>query len=243
MVGIYIVMFLEILQTLLRVSLVFSILFIAFGFTFHILMRAIPRPNLPVHSPPFYAFLGFKSPLLATLKTLLMAVGDSEFSDTFIIPAEDSYEDTLHFTSITYIILILFIICIPIVVLNLLLGLSLGNIEYVLKTASLKRLSLQVQLHTEIEHKVPKRLLFLRPPCPTYIEYPNRSRHGVFLWLMIFLRWCGMSPTARRPEKQSCKSSAILDEMKMIRAMQTDVDKVKERLVIRIIAPRGTCCF
>lgn len=40
-VGIYVVMFLEILQTLLRVLLVFSILIIAFGLAFYILLPTV----------------------------------------------------------------------------------------------------------------------------------------------------------------------------------------------------------
>lgn len=52
-VGLYVVMFLEILSTLLRVVMVFSVLIIAFGLSFHILLarvelstkRAIIDPN------------------------------------------------------------------------------------------------------------------------------------------------------------------------------------------------------
>lgn len=40
-VGIYVVMFLEILQTLIKVLLVFSILIIAFGFAFYILLSNV----------------------------------------------------------------------------------------------------------------------------------------------------------------------------------------------------------
>lgn len=40
-VGIYVVMFLEILQTLIKVLLVFSILIIAFGFAFFILLSNV----------------------------------------------------------------------------------------------------------------------------------------------------------------------------------------------------------
>ena len=40
-VGIYVVMFLEILQTLIKVLLVFSILIIAFGLAFYILLSKV----------------------------------------------------------------------------------------------------------------------------------------------------------------------------------------------------------
>lgn len=41
MVGIYVVMFLEILQTLIKVLVVFSILIIAFGLAFYILLSQV----------------------------------------------------------------------------------------------------------------------------------------------------------------------------------------------------------
>lgn len=41
MVGIYVVMFLEILQTLIKVLVVFSILIIAFGLAFYILLSRV----------------------------------------------------------------------------------------------------------------------------------------------------------------------------------------------------------
>lgn len=40
-VGIYVVMFLEILQTLIKVLMVFSILIIAFGYAFYILLSKV----------------------------------------------------------------------------------------------------------------------------------------------------------------------------------------------------------
>lgn len=45
-VGIYVVMFLEILQTLIKVLMVFSILIIAFGLAFYILLSRVILPIL-----------------------------------------------------------------------------------------------------------------------------------------------------------------------------------------------------
>lgn len=44
-VGIYVVMFLEILQTLIKVLMVFSILIIAFGLAFYILLSSVRHPR------------------------------------------------------------------------------------------------------------------------------------------------------------------------------------------------------
>lgn len=47
-VGIYVVMFLEILQTLIKVLMVFSILIIAFGLAFYILLSRVSRYGIIV---------------------------------------------------------------------------------------------------------------------------------------------------------------------------------------------------
>ena len=44
-VGIYVVMFLEILYTLLRVLMIFSILIVAFGLAFYILLSNVSQPT------------------------------------------------------------------------------------------------------------------------------------------------------------------------------------------------------
>lgn len=51
-IGIYVVMFLEILQTLIKVLFVFSILIIAFGLAFYILMSKVKYSDSTQHSPP-----------------------------------------------------------------------------------------------------------------------------------------------------------------------------------------------
>lgn len=46
-------------------------------------------------------------------------------------------------------------ILMPILLMNLLIGLAVGDIESVRRNAQLKRLAMQVVLHTELERKLP----------------------------------------------------------------------------------------
>lgn len=50
------------------------------------------------------------------------------------------------------------------------IGLAVGDIESVLKNAKLKRIAMQVQLHTELERKIPQKL----------IEFVDRTEHTVY---------------------------------------------------------------
>lgn len=75
-VGIYVVMFLEILQTLIKVLFIFSILIIAFGLAFYILLSEIHRQN---HT-------SFSTVPLSLFRTFSMMLGEIDFLDTFILP-------------------------------------------------------------------------------------------------------------------------------------------------------------
>lgn len=77
-VGIYVVMFLEILQTLIKVLIVFSILIIAFGLAFFILLSKVQKPQ-PNH-------LSFTTIPMSLMRTFSMMLGEMDFVGTFIQP-------------------------------------------------------------------------------------------------------------------------------------------------------------
>lgn len=77
-IGIYVVMFLEILQTLIKVLMVFSILIIAFGLAFFILLSNIENPQ-PNH-------LSFQTIPMSLMRSFSMMLGEMDFVGTFIQP-------------------------------------------------------------------------------------------------------------------------------------------------------------
>lgn len=138
-VGIYVVMFLEILQTLLKVLMVFSILIIAFGLSFYILLSKGDH-------------LSFKSIPMSLIRTFSMMLGEIDFFGTYVRPyytstPEESVEDgrSLPFPLPTFFILGMFMVLMPILLMNLLIGLAVGDIESVRRNAQLKRLAMQVK--------------------------------------------------------------------------------------------------
>ncbi|XP_063910671.1 transient receptor potential cation channel subfamily A member 1 isoform X3 [Zophobas morio] len=179
-VGIYVVMFLEILQTLIKVLMVFSILIIAFGLAFYILLSRGDH-------------LSFKTIPMSLVRTFSMMLGEIDFLGTYVKPYYLTTEDErsfLPFPLPAFFILGLFMVLMPILLMNLLIGLAVGDIESVRRNAQLKRLAMQVVLHTELERKLPKMLLERVDKCEL-IEYPNDTKCKLGFFDSILRKWFG----------------------------------------------------
>ena len=57
------------------------------------------------------------------------------------------------------IMLLLFALIMPILLMNLLVGLAIGDLMQIQQNARLKRLATQVQIHTNLEKKLPEKLI------------------------------------------------------------------------------------
>ncbi|XP_078542291.1 transient receptor potential cation channel subfamily A member 1 [Lissotriton helveticus] len=155
--GIYIVMFWEILRTLLRIVVLFFFLILAFGLSFFILL---------------YPQTSFSSPYFSLMQTFSMMLGDVNYQDGFLHPL---IEDQMPYEIFSFVHLIMFTLLIPILLMNLLIGLAVGDIAEVQRNAALKRIEMQVNLHTSLEKKLP--YWFLKRVDKTCITvYPNRPR-------------------------------------------------------------------
>ncbi|KAL0280245.1 UNVERIFIED_CONTAM: hypothetical protein PYX00_001595 [Menopon gallinae] len=183
-VGIYVVMFLEILQTLIKVLLVFSILIIAFGLAFYILLSG-------------GAHLSFSTVPMSLMRTFAMMLGEIDFLGTYVNPffRHESISDmperelkSLPYPLPAFFILGLFMVLMPILLMNLLIGLAVGDIESVRRNAQLKRLAMQVVLHTELERKLP-RCLLERVDKMELIEYPNDTKCKLGFLDTILKKW------------------------------------------------------
>jgi transient receptor potential cation channel subfamily A protein 1 len=152
-IGIYIVMFLEVLKTLIVVTSVFFVFIVAFGLTFYVLLY--PTGELYFVTIP-----------RSFLKMAEYLLGELEFE--FYIDRAD-----MPYPGLTWVIVLIMVIFLPIIFMNLLIGLAVGDIEGVRKNAQLKRLAMQVELHMEAERKLPKSLQ-KRLCKETLKEYPNR---------------------------------------------------------------------
>lgn len=71
----------------------------------------------------------FQTPQLAILNVLSMSLGDFNFVDTIIAPLTDGNPLTMHFPEVTLIMFVIFLLFAPMILTNLLVGLS--NIIYI----------------------------------------------------------------------------------------------------------------
>ncbi|XP_012937566.1 transient receptor potential cation channel subfamily A member 1 isoform X2 [Aplysia californica] len=160
--GIYVVMFLEIMKTLVHVVFVFSFLNIAFGLAFYVLLSGEKNE---AHS----------SPSMSVYRTLILLL-EIDFINTFNRQYHDTSSHSLHFDRLTYFFLAVFIFLMPILLINLLIGLAVGDIESVQRGARLKRLATQVKFHAEIED----RFGFLEKFSDAVVEVRRDKTDSVF---------------------------------------------------------------
>ncbi|XP_076027422.1 transient receptor potential cation channel subfamily A member 1b [Genypterus blacodes] len=155
-IGIYVVMFWEIMRTLLRIMMLFLLLVLAFGFAFYALMLNQKE---------------FDTVHLSVMQTFVMMVGELNYQNNFL----DAYlRDELPFGLLTYFIFINFVLLMPILLMNLMIGLAVGDIAEVQRNAALKRMAMQIDLHSALEDKLPYWFM-KRVDKPSVIVYPNRK--------------------------------------------------------------------
>ncbi|KAM6900693.1 transient receptor potential cation channel subfamily A member 1b isoform 1-T1 [Xenentodon cancila] len=136
-VGIYVVMFGEIMKTLFRIVILFLFLMLAFSLAFYALMLNQRE---------------FSTVPLSLIQTFVMMVGELNYQTNFL----DVYlNNELPFGLLTYFIFVQFILLMPILLVNLMIGLAVGDIAEVQRNATLKRIAMQIELHTALEDKLP----------------------------------------------------------------------------------------
>jgi len=129
--GIYVIMFFDILKTFMQFGLVFVIFIVAFGLGFHLLL---------IKQTPFEAVH------YALLKTTVMMTGEFEYEGLI---------ENAQFPQLTYVFFLVFMIIMTIIVVNLLIGLAVDDIQAVQDNAILKRLAMQVELVLDVERLLP----------------------------------------------------------------------------------------
>ncbi|KAK3859862.1 hypothetical protein Pcinc_034051 [Petrolisthes cinctipes] len=157
--GIYVVMFTDILETFLKFSTVFLLFIIAFAFSFYTVLR---------NQGPF------SSCSSSLLKTTVMMIGELEFDSIF----HSGSPSMLPYPEVTYMLFVLFLILMTILVMNLLLGLAVDDIKAVQDQAILKRLAMQTQLVFDVESVIPETLRRMFMVSRKEV-HPN-TRHSFF---------------------------------------------------------------
>ncbi|XP_060240591.1 transient receptor potential cation channel subfamily A member 1 isoform X1 [Meriones unguiculatus] len=212
--GIFIVMLEVIFKTLLRSTGVFIFLLLAFGLSFYVLLNFQDA---------------FSSPLLSLIQTFSMMLGDINYRDAFLEPF---LRKELAYPVLTFGQLIAFTMFVPIVLMNLLIGLAVGDIAEVQKHASLKRIAMQVELHTNLEKKLP--LWYLRKVDQrSTVVYPNRPRHGRMLRFFHYFL-CTQETRQEVPNTDTCLEMEILKQKYRLKDLTSLLEKQHELIKLII---------
>ena len=143
-IGKHIILFQDVLTTILSVVLVFAIQLIAFFFGFHIVFSNNDN---------------FSTPQDALLKNMIMWSGEFDYTDIFFkdLPPQGFGEDwdtghqSVPFPGLTYIIFVYFFLGLSLVALNVLVGLTVDDIRNFLKNADLRKLKMILKYILQIE--------------------------------------------------------------------------------------------
>uniref|UniRef100_A0A6Q2YNW7 Ion transport domain-containing protein n=1 Tax=Esox lucius TaxID=8010 RepID=A0A6Q2YNW7_ESOLU len=201
--GIYVVMFQEIARTLFKILLVFFFLLLAFALVFYAVMlnqRAFRRLDLSL------------------IQVFVMMVGELNYQSNIL----DMYLDNkLPFPFITFYMFLVFVIIMPILLMNMMIGLAVGDIAEVQRSAALKRMAMQIELHTNLEEKMPYWLL-KRVDRPSITIHPNRrcSSDSVRLSVLHFFN----------PGEANEVRSRLMNNTSCSTALEAELLKQKYRL-------------
>lgn len=213
--GIFIVMLEVIMKTLLRSTVVFIFLLLAFGLSFYVLLSIQDA---------------FSSPLLSIIQTFSMMLGDINYRDAFLEPF---LRNELAYPLLSFAQLIIFTMFVPIVLMNLLIGLAVGDIAEVQKHALLKRIAMQVELHTNLEKKLP--LWFLRKvDQKSTTVYPNRRRYGRGLLNVFYYIFCTQEARQEIPNVDTSLEVEILKQKYRLKDLTSLLEKQHELIKLII---------
>ncbi|KAM9198587.1 transient receptor potential cation channel subfamily A member 1 [Dugong dugon] len=213
--GIFIVMLEVIMKTLLRSTVVFIFLLLAFGLSFYVLLNVQDA---------------FSNPLLSIIQIFSMMLGDVNYRDSFLEPF---LRNELSYPILSFIQLITFTMFVPIVLMNLLIGLAVGDIAEVQKHASLKRIAMQVKLHTSLEKKLP--LYFLRKvDQQNIIVYPNRPKYQGGLICIFHYIFSIQEARQETPNDDTSLETEILKQKYRLKDLTSLLEKQHELIKLII---------
>eukprot|EP00116_Pleurobrachia_bachei_P006830 sb/3467092/ len=148
--GVYIVMFIRVLRTFLQIMVILFIFIIAFALSFNMILD-----DTPAFAKVFPAFM----------KTFVMMTGEVEYDGYFVDHAP------LYPWS-TFPLFVIFVIFVPIVFVNLLVGLAVDDIKEVQHRAGLERSVMKISLCFQVENMLPRS--WLKRDMKVKV-FPNRN--------------------------------------------------------------------
>lgn len=136
----------------------------------------------------------------------------------------------LPYPGISYVVYVIFCVCMPIIIKNLLIGLSVGDVNRILQSAKMEQHAMQVELLLELERATPRKVL-RKIWVPYCVEYPNRKR----TWKQKLVEFG--SPKKHSANQQTYVNPALLQISDKVTKLADKVDQQEDKLqnIIRLL--------
>ena len=154
-IGIYVLMLMSITKNVLKVLIICLFFFCAFAFALYILVGSVPELQ----------FTNVGTSLVSSISSALAIIE----LEIFV-----ALESSLRFRVLVFIFYVLLLIMLPIVVINLLIGLSVGDIAQIQADAKINRQLFILTNLARLEQFLSPKVLLLRCNRENYVHYPNR---------------------------------------------------------------------
>ena len=164
-IGIYVRMLITITKNVLKVMVMCINLFCAFAFALYILVGSVPE-------------LQFTSVGTSLVSSISSALAIIEL-ETFV-----ALESSLRFRVLVFIFYVLLLIMLPIIVINLLIGLSVGDIAQIQADAKINRQLFILTNLERIDERFLSRSTLIQCHRESYVHYPNHAG-GSHIWEKI----------------------------------------------------------
>ncbi|XP_074616344.1 transient receptor potential cation channel subfamily A member 1-like isoform X1 [Acropora palmata] len=169
-VGLYIVMITKTIKTVSKVMVILIILLAAFAFSLYVVVpKADHEPSSAKNfNTGNHRFNSISSSFAATFFMML----DNLQYDNILLNYNGSTGNGL----VLYVLYIAYCFMMPIIFLNLLIGLAVGDIDTIRKTAALERYTSQVEHLSQLERAIPNFIL-KKVQVTEHVEYPNKPKN------------------------------------------------------------------
>ncbi|XP_064629244.1 transient receptor potential cation channel subfamily A member 1 homolog [Lineus longissimus] len=160
--GLYVVMFTTILRSFLLFLPVLLLFIVAFAISFHCLLANQ---------------VSFRYEITSIIKTFVMMVGEMDYGNMFDDRASEQQRGVMiWYEAVTYVQFALFLVVMAILVMNLLVGLAVDDIQEVMKQSQQQMLALQAKFLLDCEQVIDEVLLFLKRHSGGFLAKDGRGK-------------------------------------------------------------------
>uniref|UniRef100_A0A1X7TU83 Ion transport domain-containing protein n=1 Tax=Amphimedon queenslandica TaxID=400682 RepID=A0A1X7TU83_AMPQE len=239
-VGIYVVMFIKIFNNFIKVVILALLLISAFAIPLYMMFNDPQDKSEGIRTP-------FITPWRTIVKTVMMTMGEFNM-DSLLQQNNQINSPDVQYPVVTFSLIIVFVVLMPILFLNLLTSLAVGDTQEIQKSADTYRLILRVEFTLSIEEFLRSLLtlsIFKRTQIPRKVKslitvkrkqyrYPNQKK-GVLKRAIDEIKGYFTTPQATIADvKNQCKP---LSEQ-----MRLEHDKLHS-LVSREVKELGSSVF